>query len=463
MYFPRAWKLARISPIPKVYTPVTEDDLRPVSILPVLSKVFEKLVASQMTDFCSRESLLRDTISSFRKGHSTSTILLGIRDDLLSAMKRREVTLMVLADFSKAFDTVCFKTVITKLHHLGFSKNVLEWLANYLCGRRQYVQIDDRKSSPVFSEFGIPQGSILGPMLFNLYVADLQDILPPTVKSFQYADDTTIYSSCTAPQITSQAESMNATLASLGAWSKDSNLSLNSKKTKAILISTPQMAHVHSLGNLELGLEISGTPLERTNVTKLLGVYIDSNLKWGFHISSILKSCYATLRTLRKIRNFTDFKLRKHLVETLILSKISYCDVVFYPLPKFLLARLQRLQFAMASFVTCKYVNSISTILDLNWLPILELRDYSLFKTIFKALYSDNWPSYLNLEVVKPIRHLRSSVAPRLYVPLVQGTFQHSAAIIFNELPANIRNCKDFKEYCRLCKAFLKARALSPP
>ena len=76
---------------------------------------------------------------------------------------------------------------------------------------------------------------------------------------------------------------------------------------------------------------------------------------------------------------------------------LSYCDVVFYPLPKFLLARLQRLQFAMASFVTCKYVNSISTILDLNWLPILELRDYSLFKTIFKALYSDNWPSYLNL------------------------------------------------------------------
>ena len=135
----------------------------------------------------------------------------------------------------------------------------------------------------------------------------------------------------------------------------------------------------------------------------------------------------------------------------------------FYPLPKFLLARLQRLQFAMASFVTCKYVNSISTILDLNWLPILELREYSLFKTIFKALYSDNWPSYLNLEVVKPIRHLRSSVAPRLYVPLVQGTFQHSAAIIFNQLPANIRNCKDFKEYCRLCKAFLKARALSPP
>lgn len=130
LYFPHVWKIARVSPIPKVDTPVSDDHLRPVSILPILSKVFEKLVASQMTDFCTRESLLRDTISSFRKGHSTSTVLLGIRDDLLSAMKRKEVTLMVLADFSKAFDTVCFKTAITKLHHLGFSKYVLEWLAN---------------------------------------------------------------------------------------------------------------------------------------------------------------------------------------------------------------------------------------------------------------------------------------------------------------------------------------------
>jgi len=193
------------------------------------------------------------------------------------------------------------------VHHLGFPKNVLEWLANYsdLCGRRHYVEIDDRKSSPVLvSEFGKPQGSILGPML-HLYVVHLQDILPPTVKSFWYADDTTIYSSCTSPQITPQAESMNATLASLATWSNNSNLALNSRKTKDILICTPQMAHhgVHSLGNLELGLEISGTPLERINVTKLLGVHIDSNLKWEFHISSVLKSCYATLRTLRKISN----------------------------------------------------------------------------------------------------------------------------------------------------------------
>ena len=134
-YFPKAWKNARISPIPKVDQPKSEEHFRPISILPTLSKVFEKLVALQMTTFCESESVLRDTISSFRKGHSTNTVLMGMRDDLLRAMKKGEVTLMVLADFSKAFDTVNYKVLITKLSTLGFSKPFLRWLNSYLSDR----------------------------------------------------------------------------------------------------------------------------------------------------------------------------------------------------------------------------------------------------------------------------------------------------------------------------------------
>jgi len=252
---------------------------------------------------------------------------------------------------------------------------------------------------------------------------------------------------------------MNSCLGSLSVWSDECNLALNSKKTKAMLITTKQMSSKHSLDSVTLGLSISGVNLEREAVSTLLGVHLDSNLKWDSHINNLLKSCYGTLRTLRKLKNFTDFKLRKYLVETLILSKVNYCDTVFYPLPKFLLSRLQRLQFAMASFVTSKYVNNISTILDLQWLPIAELRDYSLLKLTFKALYSTSWPSYLNLETVKIVRHLRSNSATRLVVPFTSGTFQHSAAILFNSLPAHVRNCSDFRPFCTLCKNFLKAPA----
>ena len=142
-YFPKLCKIARVSPIPKVDNPTTNDELRPISILPVLSKVFERLVGWQMSEFANSASLLHDNISSFRKGHSTTTALLGIRDDIKRAMKRKEVTLMVLADFSKAFNTGCFKTTLKKFYKLGFSKNYLKWLLSYLSGRTQFVQIDD--------------------------------------------------------------------------------------------------------------------------------------------------------------------------------------------------------------------------------------------------------------------------------------------------------------------------------
>ena len=120
-YFPEAWKIARISPIPKVNQPKTEHDYRPISILPALSKVFERLVSHQVNAYIKDLALFNDSITGFRKGHSTTTTLLGIRDDIMRAMRRGEVTLMVLADYSKAFDTINFKSVIHKMHSMGFS------------------------------------------------------------------------------------------------------------------------------------------------------------------------------------------------------------------------------------------------------------------------------------------------------------------------------------------------------
>ena len=161
-YFPNAWQIARISPIPKIDQPIVEEHFRPISILPALSKVFEKLVAVQMTKFCEDEAFLRDTISGFRKGHSTCTVLMAIRDDLLRVMKKGEITLMVLADFSKAFDTVRYGTLIRKLSCLGFSKSYLKWLTSYLSNHSHFVQIDDRMSSKATVQFGIPRAQFLG-------------------------------------------------------------------------------------------------------------------------------------------------------------------------------------------------------------------------------------------------------------------------------------------------------------
>ena len=146
---------------------------------------------NQILVFIEKQALLASSISGYRKGHSTTTVLMGIRDDIIRAMKKGEVTLMVCADYSKAFDTVQFKAVLAKLHEMGFSKSFLLWVLSYLSERRQLVQIDDNLSELAYAEFGVPQGSILGPVLFNLYVADLQKKLD--CPCYQYADDTTFF------------------------------------------------------------------------------------------------------------------------------------------------------------------------------------------------------------------------------------------------------------------------------
>ena len=191
LHFPSAWKLARICAIPKGNQIKSEKDLRPISILPVLSKVYERLIFRQLSDFIDKNNVLNSKISVYRKGQSTTTVLQAIRDDIVKAMKRSEVTMMILADFSKALDTIFFRNLITKMSKLGFSRGFLIWTLNYVMHRKQFLKIDDTCSEVRNVNFEVPQGFILGPVLFNIYVADLQDNV--NVKCFQYADDKTIY------------------------------------------------------------------------------------------------------------------------------------------------------------------------------------------------------------------------------------------------------------------------------
>ena len=150
---PKAWKLARVSPIPKTDHPVESDDFRPIAILPVLSKIYERLVLKQLLLYIEDHNILHTGMSGFRKGHSTNSVLLRIRDDIIRARKKGEVTLIAFADFSKAFDTVEYATVFKKLHNVGFSHDAIYWVLNYLTCRKQYVQINEKQSQVVDLQF----------------------------------------------------------------------------------------------------------------------------------------------------------------------------------------------------------------------------------------------------------------------------------------------------------------------
>ena len=184
------------------------------------------------------------------------------------------------------------------MHTLNFSKHFLYWILNYLTDRQHFVQIDSSISNILITSFGVLQGSILGPILFNLCVADMTNILSES-QCIQYADDSTIYGSCKAKEVTKCSSELENELKLLEQWSKNTNLVFNCKKTKSMLFSTRKMSQHHQLYNNDIKLSCNNQTIERVQQYKLLGVAIDEHFELYTHVRNIFKNGYSTLKILK--------------------------------------------------------------------------------------------------------------------------------------------------------------------
>ena len=321
------------------------------------------------------------------------------------------------------------------------------------------MQIDDKTSELCMVNFGVPQGSIMGPLIFNLYVADLQSYVRG-VKCHQYADDTTLYTHCKPADLQSTLTGLSASIGKLEAWSREANLVINPSKTKLMLLSTPQLSKVHHLDTEKLDITINSTPLERVTTSKLLGSHIHEHLNWEENVRQVAASCYATLTTLRKLKNILPFHIKKNLAQALVLSKLYYNDIVYHSLPDYLMKRLQRVQKATASFVLGRFVSSEDILTKLKWLPVKEQREWNLLKATHKALHNPYWPSYLKLNVFQHERCLRSSKSIQLERSLINNTLQDQTASLFNKLPSSVRCCQDYSTFCKDTRNIIFKRAL---
>lgn len=203
--FPDGWKIAVVRPLPKNNNPQVINDLRPISILPCISKIVEKVVCQQLTVYLESNKILPDVQSGFRKHKSTATALLDVTDNLLCAQDKGMCTLLVLLDFSRAFDSINVELLMSKLCYYGFDQSSQNWFNSYLSNRFQYVEIKTSDGSSTFSQItpvhrGVPQGSILGPFLFILYCADITNCLKHCQYHI-YADDVQIYISFKSDEI----------------------------------------------------------------------------------------------------------------------------------------------------------------------------------------------------------------------------------------------------------------------
>ena len=264
--YPQLWKMALVRPLPKTKSPTVPSDFRPISILPCLSKALEHIVHRQLTDYLHTHNLLDENQSGFRKGFSTCTALLKVTEDIREAMDRSELTALVLLDFSKAFDTVDLDLLLTKLKTLHLSESCLTWFNSYLRNRQQSVSVQNRFSSWRFTRSGVPQGSVLGPLLFSIYINDISTTLRHC-RHHLYADDLQIYIHFRPNAIKENIDRINLDLASISSWSRIFGLRLNAEKTQSIIIGHSRLLSTIHDSNTP-SIMVDTTPIPYSPVVK---------------------------------------------------------------------------------------------------------------------------------------------------------------------------------------------------
>ena len=317
--FPNKLKTANVIPLFKSEDSELFNNYRPVSILCTLSKIFEKVMYSRIIDFLNKYKFFVKSQFGFRKDHSTYMPLLVLIDEIINALDSGEVAVGVFLDFSKAFDTVNHKILLEKLYHYGIRDKAYAWLKSYLCDRNQFVSYNGFKSSERTITCGVPQGSILGPLLFLIYINDLSNNCK-FAKPFLFADDTNLLHHSKDHQ--NLQEELNYDLENISEWLKANRLSLNIKKTH-------YMVFTKKHGIADINLNIDGNKIDSVEQTKFLGVIIDKHLNWKNHIALVSGKVARGIGILIKARKYLPKDAILSLYYSFIYPYLTYCNLVW--------------------------------------------------------------------------------------------------------------------------------------
>lgn len=316
--FPMQWKHAKVIPVPK-----SNSELRPIAIIPYLSKIMEKLMHLQINEYINNFNLLTACQSGFRSKHSCVTALINVSEDIRSEMDVGKINILVLLDHSKAFDTVDHAILSMKLRRLyNFSNTSTRLIESYLSGRSQSVFMNNIYSSALPVNKGVPQGSILGPLLFSLYVNDLPQHVKHS-KIHLYADDVQLYISSSTQTIGENVRKLNDDLKNIYLWATSNNLCLNPRKSKCIVIHKKTTKI-----NTNFDVMLNNQRIELVSSAKNLGIIFNNNLTWSNHVNSIVGKLYYMLRTLWQTQFYTPMNIRMLIAKVYLMPCLLYgCEV----------------------------------------------------------------------------------------------------------------------------------------
>ena len=458
--FPDSLKCASVIPLHKNQSRNDPNNYRPISILPTLSKIYERHIADQIYSFLKKYELLYANQSGFRNLHSCCTALVKMIDCWLKDVDEGKYVGALFLDLKKAFDLVDHELLIEKLKLYHFSKSAVDILKSYLTQRKQLVKLGNVKSDFLQIRSGVPQGSILGPILFLLYINDIPSYISESSSIDLYADDSTVYES--GYQLENIQKQLQKTVNKVKLWCKLNNMAINSTKTKCMLISTS----IKLKKCAKLNISVDNHQIENVSCQKILGVMVQENLKWNAHINHVCKKLNMKLNLLKRISPFLTHDMKKLFYNSYILSQFDYCCILWAKGSSSSLMKLCKVQKRVARLILKKpnKTPSLPLFKTLKWLTFENRVKYHIGVLVYKSL-NKKAPVYItNMFTVNSVNSycLRSStrgdIGSRLTAPKTNymlDTFSHNGKQLWNQLPTKIRNAKNVNCFKKLFKDYL--------
>ena len=458
-------KSAVISPLLKEADEHVDTELyknyRPVSNLIFLSKLIERCVASRLEKHMKENDLESKHQYGYKKGHSTEMLLIKIVDSLLIAFDKKLATILLLLDLSAAFDTVDHNKLLHALcYDIGITGTVYKWFQSFLKGRSQRVKINSSYSDSESLDFGLAQGSVLGPPLFNIYVRPFYPFIQALAFEVEgFADDHQLFKQF-IPMFQTHVlgSNINDCLRSVSEWMSTYFLKLNKSKTKILVLAPPTV-----MPSIEIhGIFMENKSIRFVNSAKNLGVWLDENLNFKTHIRKVVSSCFMVIREISKIKKFLPQECLCTIICSLVLSKLDYCNALYHNINASEVNMLQSVQNSAIRLISNGYKydrKSISPLFEqFHWLKIRERIVFKLCLIVHKCVWGFA-PDSLNEMVAVSNPRTLNLVEKKFTSVYGQRAFSRAGPKLWNNLPLQMRMENDTSKFKKLLKSFLMTDA----
>jgi len=461
--YPDVYKRNEVSPIYKAKDSSNKCNYRPVSCCVAVSKIIERLLSKQIDQYF--EAYFHNKLSAYRQGSGCENVLVNVIEDWKHALDNNNIVASLLMDLSKAFDCLPHRLLVAKLRAYGFSIDACTLIASYLSSRKQRIKYHGVKSKWSVITKGVPQGSVLGPLIYNIFINDL--LYDVQEHFYNYADDNTI--TVIGDNIDNVLDRLSHTASKCTAWFFSNMMKANPEKFQLIVLNKNKMV------SDSLSIEVNGCVIKPVKCVKLLGLQIDVNLSFTEHVTSLCKKASRNLKILlRMSKKLPEIKDRMALMESFLLSCFMYCPIVWNYCNMTLTLRIEKLYKRGIRFVANDYDTEYATLLQQNdrcTLALMRLKQLAVF--VYKC-YNNMFAEHLNALVSRKnnaysMRDENSAEIVRFQtVKFGKMSIKYTGAKVWNSLPIEWRVSPDvltFKDYlkrwkcsniqCDKCRDFL--------